>query len=105
MDRIAALLFTLPLLLVLSRAGRHAPVLRASARSGSVVVVGRDWLRAVLWLPELRRGERPSWLVAGTFQLTVIAGMLCAPLLTAMHARAFRARRSRSDWWSSPACC
>ncbi|MBW3549916.1 MAG: multidrug resistance efflux transporter family protein [Proteobacteria bacterium] len=23
----------------------------------------------------------PSWLVAGTFQLTVIAGMLCAPLL------------------------
>ncbi|HZH43488.1 MAG TPA: multidrug resistance efflux transporter family protein [Lysobacter sp.] len=27
----------------------------------------------------------PSWLVAGTFQLTVIAGMLCAPLLYRDH--------------------
>lgn len=35
----------------------------------------------------------PSWLVAGSFQLTVIAGMLCAPLLyRSAHGRDARAR-------------
>ncbi len=41
----------------------------------------------------------PSWLIAGTFQLTVIAGMLCAPFLyRSTHARAAsRCRRWLAD--------
>jgi drug/metabolite transporter (DMT)-like permease len=76
-------LVTLPLLLPLMRwQGGTAPVLRAiRAHPGA-------WLRCsaigfVLFyaLLSYAAGSGPSWLVAGSFLFTVIAGMLCAPLI------------------------
>ncbi|MCA0392560.1 MAG: multidrug resistance efflux transporter family protein [Proteobacteria bacterium] len=74
---------TLPLLLPLMVVqGGVAPVLRAIAAHPWA------WLRCaaigfVLFyaLLSFAAASGPSWLVAGSFQFTVIAGMLCAPLL------------------------
>ena len=76
-------LITLPLMLPLMRMqGGMAPVLRAIAAHPWA------WLRCagigfVLFYVMLSyaAASGPSWLVAGSFQFTVIAGMLCAPLL------------------------
>lgn len=76
-------LITLPLLLPLMRLqGGTAPVLRAIAAHPWA------WLRCgaigfVLFycMISFAAASGPSWLVAGSFQFTVIAGMLCAPLL------------------------
>ncbi|MCD9032457.1 multidrug resistance efflux transporter family protein [Luteimonas sp. Y-2-2-4F] len=76
-------LITLPLLLPLMRfQGGARPVLRAIAAHPWA------WLRCagigfVLFYCMLSyaAASGPSWLVAGSFQFTVIAGMLCAPLL------------------------
>ncbi|WP_058835962.1 multidrug resistance efflux transporter family protein [Luteimonas abyssi] len=74
---------TLPLLLPLMRLqGGAAPVLRAIAAHPWA------WLRCgaigfVLFycMLSFAAASGPSWLVAGSFQFTVIAGMLCAPML------------------------
>lgn len=76
-------LITLPLMLpLLARRGAMAPVLR------SIAAHPVAWLRCagigfVLFyvLLSYAAASGPSWLVAGSFQFTVIAGMLCAPLL------------------------
>ena len=76
-------LITLPLMLPLMRLqGGAAPVLRAIAAHPGA------WLRCaaigfVLFyvLLSYAASSGPAWLVAGSFQFTVIAGMLCAPLL------------------------
>ncbi|HRN62059.1 MAG TPA: multidrug resistance efflux transporter family protein [Luteimonas sp.] len=76
-------LITLPLMLPLMRMqGGMAPVLRAIAAHPWA------WLKCagigfVLFYVMLSfaASSGPSWLVAGSFQFTVIAGMLCAPLL------------------------
>ena len=76
-------LFTLPLLLPLMRfQGGMGPVLRAIAAHPW------PWLRCSLigfglfyCMLSFAAASGPSWLVAGTFQFTVIAGMLCAPFV------------------------
>jgi drug/metabolite transporter (DMT)-like permease len=76
-------LITLPLMLPLMRVqGGMRPVLR------SIGAHPWAWLRCagigfVLFyvLLSFAASSGPSWLVAGSFQFTVIAGMLCAPLL------------------------
>ena len=76
-------LFTLPLLLpLLPFQGGARPVLRAIAAHPW------PWLRCSaigfgLFYCALSyaAASGPSWLVAGTFQFTVIAGMLCAPFI------------------------
>ena len=76
-------LITLPVLLPLMRfQGGTAPVLRA------IRAHPWAWLRCsaigfVLFYAPLSfaAASGPSWLVAGSFQFTVIAGMLCAPFL------------------------
>ncbi len=76
-------LITLPLMLplMLVRGGTR-PVLRAIAAHP------RAWLRCAgigfglfYLMLSFAASSGPSWLVAGSFQFTVIAGMLCAPLL------------------------
>ena len=76
-------LFTLPLLLPLMPwQGGTAPVWRA-LRAHPGAWLGWSCVGFVLFyvLLSYAASSGPSWLVAGTFQLTVIAGMLCAPLL------------------------
>lgn len=76
-------LFTLPLLLPLLRfQGGATPVLRA------IGAHPWPWLRCSVigfglfyCMLSYAAASGPSWLVAGTFQFTVIAGMLCAPFL------------------------
>ena len=76
-------LLTLPLLLPLMRwQGGIAPAWRALRAHPRV------WLRCsaigfvgFYLLLSYAASSGPSWLVAGSFQFTVIAGMLCAPLL------------------------
>src|SRR5690606_23819690 len=76
-------LITLPLMLPLMLVkGGTRPVLQAIAAHP------RAWLRCAgigfgLFYVLLSYADStgPSWLVAGSFQFTVIAGMLCAPLL------------------------
>ncbi len=76
-------LITLPLMLPLMlRRGSLRPVLAAIAAHPGA------WLRCagigfVLFYVMLSyaASSGPSWLVAGSFQFTVIAGLLCAPLL------------------------
>ncbi len=76
-------LITLPLLLPLMPwQGGIAPVWRA------IRAHPWAWLRcsaigfvAFYVLLAYAAGSGPSWLVAGSFQFTVIAGMLCAPLI------------------------
>ncbi|MFC5571181.1 multidrug resistance efflux transporter family protein [Lysobacter yangpyeongensis] len=88
-------LLTLPImLLVMPWQGGMRPVWRA------IRAHPRPWL---LWsgigfvlfyvLLSYAAASGPAWLVAGTFQLTVIAGMLCAPFLYRnRHVRDARAR-------------
>lgn len=74
---------TLPLLLPLMPwQGGTAPVLRA------IVAHPWAWLRCsaigfllFYCMLSFAASSGPAWLVAGSFQFTVIAGMLCAPLL------------------------
>jgi len=76
-------LVTLPLLLpLLPWQGGAAPVWRAIRRHPWA------WLRcsaigfgAFYLLLSFAAASGPSWLVAGSFQFTVVAGILCAPLL------------------------
>ena len=76
-------LITLPLLLpLLPWQGGAAPVWRAIRRHPWA------WLRcsaigfgAFYLLLSFAASSGPSWLVAGSFQFTVVAGILCAPLL------------------------
>lgn len=82
---IAALryLITLPLMLpLLPFQGGAGPVLRA------IRAHPWPWLRCSIigfglfyGMLAFAASSGPSWLVAGTFQFTVIAGMLCAPLI------------------------
>lgn len=76
-------LLTLPLLLlVMPFQGGMAPVWRAMrAHPGPWLLwSGIGFVLFYLCL-SFAAASGPSWLVAGTFQVTVIAGMLCAPLL------------------------
>lgn len=73
--------WTVPLMLPLMR-GRWMPLWRAMrAHPGAWLL----WsgIGFVLFYVTLSyaAASGPSWLIAGTFQLTVVAGMLCAPLL------------------------
>ncbi|KGQ18376.1 Membrane protein [Lysobacter dokdonensis DS-58] len=76
-------LITLPLLLpLMPLVGGIAPVWRAMRahplawfKSASIGFVGFYLLLA------FAASSGPSWLIAGSFQFTVVAGMLCAPLL------------------------
>lgn len=76
-------LITLPLLLlVMPWQGGIAPVWRAiRAHPGPWLLwSGIGFVLFYLCL-SYAAASGPSWLIAGTFQLTVIAGMLCAPFL------------------------
>jgi drug/metabolite transporter (DMT)-like permease len=76
-------LITLPLLWPLMRwQGGAAPVLHA-IRARPVPWLAWSAIGFVLFYVGLTyaAASGPSWLVAGTFQLTVIAGMLCSPFL------------------------
>ena len=76
-------LITLPLLLPLMRwQGGMGPVWRA-IRAHPLPWLGWSSIGFVMFYLGLSyaAASGPSWLVAGTFQLTVIAGMLCAPFL------------------------
>ena len=72
---------TLPLMLPLMR-GRMGPVL-ASIRRHPGPWFGYSAVGFVLFYAGLSfaADSGPSWLVAGSFQFTVIAGMLCAPFI------------------------
>lgn len=76
-------LITLPLMLLVMRwQGGVAPVWRAirAAPWPWLKWSGIGFVLFYLCL-SFAASSGPSWLVAGTFQLTVIAGMLCAPFL------------------------
>ncbi|MEO7325536.1 MAG: multidrug resistance efflux transporter family protein [Dokdonella sp.] len=76
-------LFTLPMLaLVLPWQGGFSPVWRA-LRAHPWVWLGWSGIGFTLFCVCLTWAASfaPAWLIAGTFQLTVIAGMLLAPLL------------------------
>jgi drug/metabolite transporter (DMT)-like permease len=75
--------FMLPLLLSLMRwQGGVAPVWRAMRATPGAWLLWSG-LGFVLFyiLLSYAAASGPSWLVAGSFQVTVVAGMLCAPLL------------------------
>ncbi|MBE2212197.1 MAG: multidrug resistance efflux transporter family protein [Xanthomonadaceae bacterium] len=74
-------LITLPLMIPLMR-GRWRP-LWAAMRAHPLPWLGYSALGFVLFymLLSYAADSGPSWLVAGSFQFTVIAGMLCAPFL------------------------
>jgi len=76
-------LMTLPLLLPLMPwQGGVAPVWRAlRAHPGAWLRCSAIGFVAFYLLLAHAASSGPSWLVAGSFQFTVIAGMLCAPLL------------------------
>ena len=76
-------LCTLPLLLVLMPwQGGTAPVLRAMrAAPGAWLAWSGVGFVAFYILLSVAAASGPAWLVAGSFQTTVVAGMLCAPLL------------------------
>ena len=76
-------LITLPLLLPLMPwQGGVAPVWRAMrAHPGAWLRCSAIGFVAFYLLLAYAASSGPSWLVAGSFQFTVIAGMLCAPLL------------------------
>ena len=83
-------LLTLPMLaLVLAAQGGHASVWRA-LRAHPLAWLGWSGVGFGLFCVCLTwaAAYAPAWLVAGTFQLTVIAGMLLGPLL-------YRGRRAR----------
>lgn len=76
-------LITLPIMcLVMPWQGGAAPVLRAlRAHPGPWLLWSGAGFVLFYLLLSFAAASGPSWLVAGTFQLTVIAGMLCAPFL------------------------
>ncbi len=76
-------LLTLPLLLlVMPLQGGIAPVWKAMrAHPGPWLLWSSVGFVLFYLCLSYAASSGPSWLVAGTFQLTVIAGMLCAPLL------------------------
>ena len=76
-------LITLPLLLPLMPwQGGMGPVWRAlRAHPGAWLRCSAIGFVAFYLLLAFAAASGPSWLVAGSFQFTVIAGMLCAPLL------------------------
>lgn len=76
-------LCTLPLLLVLMPwQGGTAPVLQAMrAAPGAWLAWSGVGFVAFYILLSVAAASGPAWLVAGSFQTTVVAGMLCAPLL------------------------
>ncbi|RNF83738.1 multidrug resistance efflux transporter family protein [Montanilutibacter psychrotolerans] len=76
-------LITLPLLLPVMRwQGGIGPVWRAiRAHPGPWLLWSGVGFVLFYVLLSYAAASGPSWLVAGTFQLTVIAGMLCAPFL------------------------
>jgi drug/metabolite transporter (DMT)-like permease len=76
-------LITLPLMLPLMlRRGYVAPVWRAiRAHPARWLLCGGIGFVLFYALLSYAASSGPSWLVAGSFQFTVIAGMLCAPLL------------------------
>lgn len=76
-------LITLPLLLPVMRwQGGTAPVWRAiRAHPGPWLAWSGIGFGLFYVCLSYAAASGPSWLVAATFQLTVIAGMLCAPLL------------------------
>jgi drug/metabolite transporter (DMT)-like permease len=86
-------LVTVPLMLPLMHwQGGIAPVWRA-IRAHPWPWIGWSLVGFVLFYSCLSfaAASGPSWLVAGTFQLTVVAGMLCAPLL-------YHDARARVPW-------
>ena len=76
-------LFTLPLLWPLMRwQGGSAPVWRAIRRHPGAWLLWSAIGFVLFYLGlSFAAASGPAWLVAGTFQLTVIAGMLVSPLL------------------------
>lgn len=76
-------LITLPLLLpVMPWQGGMAPVWRAiRAHPGPWLLWSGIGFVLFYVCLSYAASSGPSWLIAGTFQLTVIAGMLCAPFL------------------------
>jgi drug/metabolite transporter (DMT)-like permease len=76
-------LITLPIMLVVMPwQGGMKPVWRAiRAHSGPWLLWSGIGFVLFYVLLSYAAASGPSWLVAGTFQLTVIAGMLCAPFL------------------------
>lgn len=76
-------LITLPIMLaVMPWQGGIAPVWRAiRAHPGPWLLWSGVGFVLFYLLLSYAAASGPSWLVAGTFQLTVIAGMLCAPFL------------------------
>ncbi|MFC3550784.1 multidrug resistance efflux transporter family protein [Lysobacter cavernae] len=88
-------LITLPLLLPLMPwQGGSAPVWRAiRAHPGPWLLWSGIGFVLFYVCLSYAAASGPSWLIAGTFQLTVIAGMLCAPFLYRnKHGRDQRAR-------------
>jgi drug/metabolite transporter (DMT)-like permease len=75
-------LITLPLLWPLLRSRGAAPVWHA-LRASPLPWLAWSGIGFVLFYVCLSAAAAsgPSWLIAGTFQLTVVAGMLCAPFL------------------------
>ena len=76
-------LITLPLLLALMPwQGGTAPVLRAiRAHPWAWLRCGAIGFVAFYLALSYAADRGPSWLIAGSFQFTVVAGMLCAPFL------------------------
>jgi len=70
------------MLLVMPWMGGMAPVLRAiRAHPGPWLLWSGIGFGLFYMLLAFAASSGPSWLVAGTFQLTVVAGMRCAPFL------------------------
>lgn len=76
-------LLTMPMLLLMIRwQGGLTPVWRAlRAAPGAWLLWSTVGFVLFYMLLSHAATSGPSWLVAGTFQVTVVAGMLCAPLL------------------------
>ena len=76
-------LFMLPLLLpLMARQGGVAPVARAiRAAPGAWLLWSGIGFVLFYMLLSYAAASGPSWLIAASFQTTVVAGMLCAPLL------------------------
>jgi drug/metabolite transporter (DMT)-like permease len=97
-------LLTLPMLaLVLPWRGGFAPVWRAlRAHPGAWLVWSGIGFTLFCICLTRAADHAPAWLVAGTFQLTVIAGMLIAPEIVAgvllMQLGHFRGHFDRDAW-------
>lgn len=76
-------LLTVPMLLLLIRwQGGLTPVWRAlRVAPGAWLLSSTIGFVLFYMLLSFAAASGPSWLVAGSFQVTVVAGMLCAPLL------------------------